>query len=73
MLTLGQRLKELRESHGLTQIQLAGIIGLKTRRAIGYVEADERGLDHSQLIAAADYFGVSVDYLVGRTDNPQKL
>ena len=73
MTTLGQRLKELRESREMTQTELAEVLGLKTRRAIGYIEADQRGMDHQQLIAVADYFGVSLDFLTGRTDNPTRL
>lgn len=72
-MTLGQRVKELRENKGLTQLQLAGVLGLKTWRSIAYLEADQRSLDHQQLITLADYFEVSIDYLVGRTDNPRKL
>lgn len=73
MSTLGQRLKELRETNNLTQQQIADIIQLKSWRSVAYVEADKRGFDHHQLIALADYFQVSLDYLVGRSDNPTKM
>nr|WP_094607958.1 helix-turn-helix transcriptional regulator [Sporomusa acidovorans]OZC14675.1 HTH-type transcriptional regulator ImmR [Sporomusa acidovorans DSM 3132] len=71
MSTLGQRLKELRENSNLTQQQIADILNLKSWRSVAYVEADKRGFDHHPLITIADYFNVSLDYLVGRTDNPK--
>jgi transcriptional regulator with XRE-family HTH domain len=71
MATLGQRVKELREKASLTQSELAEAVGFKSTRALQYVEADQRGTSHSTLISLAEYFNVSIDYLVGRTDNPQ--
>lgn len=71
MITLGQRLKQLRETNNLTQQQIAKILNLKSWRSIAYIEADKRGFDQHQLIAIADYFNVSTDYLLGRTDNPE--
>jgi transcriptional regulator with XRE-family HTH domain len=71
MATLGQRIKELREKNSLTQKEVSSLLGFKSTRAIQYVEADERGMDYRDLIKLADHFHVSIDYLVGRTDNPQ--
>jgi transcriptional regulator with XRE-family HTH domain len=72
MATLGQRLKELREKNSYTQKEISALLGYKTTRAIQYVEADERGIDYKDLITLADHFDVSIDYLVGRTDNPKR-
>lgn len=72
MVSFGKRIKELREQKKLTQRELAELMGYKTTRSIQFLEADERTLDHKQLIALADYFDVSLDYLVGRSDDPTR-
>lgn len=41
------------------------------QNSISRYENGEREADYETLIAFADYFGVSVDYLLGRTDNPK--
>ena len=64
------RLKELREKRRLSQITLAMELNLN-QNSISRYENGEREADYSTLIAIADYFNVSVDYLLGRTDNPR--
>ena len=64
------RLKELREKRRLSQITLAMELNL-SQNSISRYETGEREADHATLIAIADYFGVSIDYLLGRTDNPR--
>ena len=65
----GDRLKELREEKDITQKDLGKIINISDR-VIGYYEANDRfPRDENVLKTIADYFNVSVDYLVGRTDN----
>lgn len=64
------RLKELRENKRLSQLQLAMELGL-TQNSISRYETGAREADYETLIRFADYFGVSIDYLLGRTDNPQ--
>ena len=66
---LGQRLKELRKLNNVTQKQLAEFIGASERGVQNY-EQGSRKPAYDMLIAIADYFDVSVDYLLGRTDNP---
>ena len=66
MNVLGPRLQELRKSHGLKAEQLADILGVN-RRTFVYYESGEREPSVEQLGLLADYFHVSVDYLVGRT------
>lgn len=70
MVSLGKRIKELREQKNLTQRELAEIMRYKTTRSVQLIEADEQSLDNRQLIALAKYFGVSTDYLLGISDNP---
>ena len=63
----GARLKELRESQGLTQNDLA--IHLHTARStITLYENGTNEPDFRTLIKIADVFNVSLDYLLGRTD-----
>lgn len=63
------RLKELRKSRGISQLKLAMDLSMN-QNSISRYENGEREADYETLIAFADYFGVSVDYLLGRTDNP---
>lgn len=64
------RLKELRKKHNISQVRLA--IDLETfQNTISRYETLERQADYQTLIAIADYFNVSLDYLFGRTDNPE--
>ncbi len=65
------RLKELRKSKNLTQVQLAEKLGL-TERQFQRLEADDSKPNFDNLIAIADFFDVSLDYLVGRSDNPER-
>ncbi|MDE7164661.1 MAG: helix-turn-helix domain-containing protein [Clostridiales bacterium] len=64
------RLKELREKHNITQIKLAMDLGLN-QNSISRYETGEHEADYATLIALADYFNVSIDYLLERTDNPK--
>ena len=70
MATFSERMKEQRRKHGLTQAEVGEIIGTRQDSISTY----ERGLNYPEvrnLIILADYFGVSTDYLLGRTDNPE--
>ena len=63
------RLKEIRRAKGVSQLKLA--IDLHTsQNTISRYETGEREPGINELIKIADYFNVSVDYLLGRTDNP---
>ncbi|MBR4034613.1 MAG: helix-turn-helix transcriptional regulator [Clostridia bacterium] len=66
------RLKELRKSRGITQLKLAIDLGMN-QNSISRYESGEREADYRTLIAFADYFNVSVDYLLERTNNPTFL
>ena len=63
------RLKELRTNRGISQVRLAMDLSL-SQNSISRYENGEREADYDTLIAIADYFNVSVDYLLGRTDDP---
>ncbi len=66
----GDRLKELRKAHRITQEQLAEIIGVE-RSSIGKYEGKSKIVPSDDVkTRIAEYFHVSVDYLIGRTENP---
>ena len=67
-----KRLRELRERKGISQLRLAMDLSLN-QNTISRYETGEREADYKTLIALADYFRVSVDYLLERTDNPRRL
>lgn len=64
------RLKELRKSKGISQLKMA--VDLNTsQNTISRYETGEREPGINELIKLADYFNVSIDYLLERTDCPQ--
>ncbi|MGN1480686.1 helix-turn-helix domain-containing protein [Porcipelethomonas sp.] len=64
------RLKFLREQKGISQLQLAMELNLN-QNSISRYETGEREADYKTLTRLADYFDVSIDYLLERTDNPK--
>lgn len=62
-----ERLKKLRKEKNLYQKELAEILGV-SRPTISQYEAGTRRPDNETLEKLADYFKVSIDYLLGRTD-----
>ncbi|CFX15595.1 Cro/C1-type helix-turn-helix domain [Syntrophomonas zehnderi OL-4] len=71
MATLGERLRELRKTKNLKREELAEILGLGPR-IITFYETNDRDPSLKVLLALADYFNVSLDYLVGRSDDPAR-
>lgn len=71
MSILSDRLKETRKAHHKLQREIAELLGV-TERHYRHCEAGKVDLPSSKLIALADYFDVSLDYLVGRSDNPDR-
>ncbi len=61
------RLKELRKKRGISQLTLALDLNMN-QNTISRYETLEREADYETLIRFADYFGVTLDYLLGRTD-----
>lgn len=70
MVTFAERLKELRTSSGLSQDSLGKIAGV-SRYAIYTYEKGKAFPTVEGLIALADYFDVTTDYLLGRSDQPR--
>ena len=67
------RLKDLRKARNVSQLKLALDLNMN-QNSISRYENCEREADYETLIKFADYFDVSLDYLLGRTDvtNMQK-
>ena len=63
------RLKDLREDHDYTQQQVAAAIGI-TQRKYSYIETGMQQLTAEVLVLLARFYAVSVDYLLGETDEP---
>ena len=64
------RLKFLRKQKGISQIKLAMDLSMN-QNSISRYENGMRQADYETLIKFADYFNVSIDYLLERTDNPK--
>ena len=66
------KLKHLRETRGISQLKLAMDLSMN-QNSISRYENGVREADYATLIKFADYFNVSLDYLLERTDNPDML
>lgn len=64
-----KRLKELRKKKRITQLKLSMDLNM-SQNSISRYENGKREADYTTLILFADYFNVSIDYLLERTDNP---
>ena len=66
-----QRLYQLRMSKNDSRERLAEVLGV-SYHSISKMEKSQRAASIEVLCAIADYFDVSLDYLVGRSDNPER-
>lgn len=64
------RLRELREQRGYTQLKVALDLNLN-QNSISRYESGSREAGYDMLIRFADYYGVSIDYILCRTDKPE--
>ncbi|NLU49253.1 MAG: helix-turn-helix transcriptional regulator [Syntrophomonadaceae bacterium] len=69
MYKFGDRLRQLREEHDLTQEQLGKVLNVK-KAAVSKYETGYTVPDSETLKKLASFFGVSTDYLLGLTDDP---
>ena len=67
---LGKRLRYLREKKKLSQLELAKKLNMPNQNISNY-EREFRQPDYDTLNKLADFFGVTVDYLLGRSDHPK--
>ncbi|WP_127580142.1 helix-turn-helix domain-containing protein [Paenibacillus koleovorans] len=69
MIRCGERMAALRDKTGLTQEELSGKLGI-SRAALSHYETNRREPDYLTLCTIADYYQVSLDYILCRTDDP---
>lgn len=70
----GNRIKLLREEKKIRQDELAKVLSISPS-AVGMYERDEREPNDEITLKLAEYFGVSTDYLLGKSDirNPEEF
>ena len=66
------RIRDLREDHDLTQQQVADAIGI-TQRKYSYIETGTQPLTDELLVRLANYYKVSIDYLLRQTNISRRL
>ena len=64
-----QRIRDLREDADLTQKQVGEAINVP-QRTYAYYESGQRMVPPQVLCALADFYNLSVDYILGRVDEP---
>ena len=64
------RLREIRKARGVSQLKMALELNM-SQNTISRYETGEREPGIAELILIADYFQVSIDYLLERTSNPK--
>lgn len=69
---LGSRIQKIREAKGESQTALGEALGGIHREVIKTWEAGTRHIKAPDLIALADHFDCTIDFLVGRSDNPSR-
>lgn len=69
MKVFSERIKQLRIENNMKQKELASLIYVSRPTVAGY-ETKNRNPEYSILVAIADVFNVTTDYLLGRTDDP---
>lgn len=72
MVTIGEKIKELRKQKKLTQEDLAKLLGLNRTTISKWERPGGSEPDIATIKKLADIFGVTTDYLLGHTDNPTK-
>lgn len=71
-MSLGKKLKELREKKGKTQLDISKFLGV-TYQTIYKYEKDIAVPPADAIVKLAEYFNVSTDYLLGRTNVPNSI
>lgn len=68
----GDRIAYLRKKHNLTQEELAEQLNI-SRASLSHYETNRREPDYDTLVRLADFFNVSLDYIMARTEEPTVL
>ena len=66
----GERLRQIRRERKVPQKKLAEVLGMSVR-GYQFYESETAEPNIKTLIALADFYDVTIDYLVGRTDDPK--
>lgn len=66
-----RRLRDLREDHDLKQINVASMLNM-SQTGYSKSETGENDIPTHILIQLADFYHVSIDYLLNQTDNPER-
>ncbi|GLI06371.1 MULTISPECIES: helix-turn-helix domain-containing protein [Paenibacillus] len=69
---IGNRIAALREKQGLTQEELSLKLDI-SRASLSHYEKNRREPDYDTLVKIANHFKVSIDYLLGRTQDPEMV
>ena len=69
VLSIQEKLKDLRTEKGLSLEELAKETGLSKSALGSYESNDYKDISHTAIITLAKYYGVSADYLLGLTEN----
>ena len=69
-MNIGNKIRELRKKKGITQISLQMQTGIE-QSLISKFESGERTPPTETLVLLADFYNVSIDYILYRTDNPE--
>ncbi len=71
---VGKRIRQLRKEKGVTQNELSNFLGL-TPKMISFYELEKRYPPHDIILKISDFFNVSTDYLLGKSDvkKPEKI
>ncbi|AEI45229.1 helix-turn-helix domain-containing protein [Paenibacillus mucilaginosus] len=72
MIRIGDKIALLREKHGLTQEDLSRKLEI-SRASLSHYEKNRREPDYETIVRIADHFKVSMDYLMGRTEDPHSV
>lgn len=65
-----ERIRNLREDRDMTQTELAAVLNC-SQRTYSYYESGGHDIPTETLVRLADYYDVSIDYLLGRTDRKE--
>lgn len=68
-MSIGDRIKILREREGISQMELAQKININNS-VLSRIEANDRQIRDDEILSIAQYFGVTTDYLLGTSINP---
>lgn len=69
-MSFGKRLRELREERSLSQLELSKMLNI-SNSTLSLYESDKRSPDQDMIRKIADFFDVSIDYLLDRNDDPR--